>query len=81
MNAQIHSFHGGIHPPENKRQSTGGTITEAPVPSRIVLPLQQHIGLPADPLVKVGDKVLKGQTVAEAIGRISANIHAQLPVQ
>ncbi|MBN3563351.1 electron transport complex subunit RsxC [Aliamphritea spongicola] len=76
MNAQIHSFHGGIHPPENKRQSTGGTITEAPVPSRIVLPLQQHIGLPADPLVKVGDKVLKGQTVAEAIGRISANIHA-----
>ncbi len=76
MNAQIHSFHGGIHPPENKRQSTGGCITEAPVPSRIILPLQQHIGLPADPLVKMGDKVLKGQTVAEAIGRISANIHA-----
>ncbi|WP_271273596.1 electron transport complex subunit RsxC [Aliamphritea hakodatensis] len=76
MTAQIHSFHGGIHPPENKRQSTGGTITEAPVPSRIVLPLQQHIGLPADPLVNVGDTVLKGQTVAEAIGRISANIHA-----
>ncbi|WP_261844307.1 electron transport complex subunit RsxC [Aliamphritea ceti] len=76
MTAQVHSFHGGIHPPENKRQSTGGSIICAPVPSRVVLPLQQHIGLPADPLVKVGDKVLKGQTVAEAIGRISANIHA-----
>ena len=76
MNVQVHSFHGGIHPPENKRQSTGGNITPAPVPERIILPLQQHIGLPADPLVKVGDKVLKGQPVAEAIGRISANIHA-----
>ncbi|GGK76011.1 electron transport complex subunit RsxC [Amphritea balenae] len=73
---KVHSFHGGIHPPENKKQSTGAAISAAPVPSRIVLPLQQHIGLPADPLVKVGDRVLKGQQVAEAIGRISANIHA-----
>ncbi|MBQ0757415.1 MAG: RnfABCDGE type electron transport complex subunit C, partial [Amphritea sp.] len=73
---RVHSFHGGIHPPENKKQSTGAPITMAPVPSRIVLPLQQHIGLPADPVVKVGERVLKGQLVAEAIGRISANIHA-----
>lgn len=73
---KVHSFHGGIHPPENKRQSTGAPISAAPVPARIVLPLQQHIGLPADPVVKIGDRVLKGQLVAEAIGRISANIHA-----
>ncbi|MCV6612395.1 MAG: electron transport complex subunit RsxC [Amphritea sp.] len=73
---KVHSFHGGIHPPENKRQSTGAPISAAPVPSRIVLPLQQHIGLPADPVVNIGDRVLKGQLVAEAIGRISANIHA-----
>ncbi len=73
---KVHSFHGGIHPPENKRQSTGAPISAAPIPSRIVLPLQQHIGLPADPVVNIGDRVLKGQLVAEAIGRISANIHA-----
>ncbi|BBB25575.1 electron transport complex subunit RsxC [Amphritea japonica] len=73
---RVHSFHGGIHPPENKKQSTGAPITLAPIPSQIVLPLQQHIGLPADPVVKVGERVLKGQLVAEAIGRISANIHA-----
>lgn len=73
---RVHSFHGGIHPPENKKQSTGASISIAPVPTKIVLPLQQHIGLPADPVVKVGDQVLKGQLVAEAIGRISANIHA-----
>lgn len=75
---RVHSFHGGIHPPENKKQSTGAPIGIAPLPSRVILPLQQHIGLPADPVVKVGDHVLKGQRVAEAIGRISANIHASI---
>ncbi|RTE65545.1 electron transport complex subunit RsxC [Amphritea opalescens] len=75
---RVHQFHGGIHPPENKKQSTGAPISLAPLPSRIILPLQQHIGLPADPIVKVGDRVLKGQRVAEAIGRISANIHASI---
>ncbi|WP_417226319.1 electron transport complex subunit RsxC [Amphritea sp.] len=75
---RVHQFHGGIHPPENKKQSTGAPITLAPLPTRVVLPLQQHIGLPADPVVNVGDHVLKGQLVAEAIGRISANIHASI---
>ncbi|MEH6578267.1 MAG: electron transport complex subunit RsxC [Amphritea sp.] len=76
MNVKVHSFHGGIHPPENKKQSTGAPIGMAPLPKRIILPLQQHIGLPADAVVKKGERVLKGQLVAEAIGRISANIHA-----
>lgn len=75
---RVHGFHGGIHPPENKKQSTGAPISLAPLPTRIVLPLQQHIGLPADPVVNVGDRVLKGQKVAEAIGRISANIHSSI---
>lgn len=75
---RVHGFHGGIHPPENKKQSTGAPISLAPVPTRIVLPLQQHIGLPADPVVNVGDRVLKGQKVAEAVGRISANIHSSI---
>ncbi|MBR9867721.1 MAG: electron transport complex subunit RsxC [Oceanospirillales bacterium] len=75
---KVHSFHGGIHPPENKKQSTGAPISLAPLPSRVVLPLQQHIGLPAEPVVNVGDRVLKGQLVAEAVGRISANIHASV---
>lgn len=76
MSVKIHQFHGGIHPPENKKQSTGAPIGIAPLPARIILPLQQHIGLPADPVVTVGERVLKGQLVAESVGRISANIHA-----
>ena len=73
---KVYAFHGGIHPPENKRQSNGAPIKAAPLPAQLVLPLAQHIGAPAEPLVKVGDRVLKGQLIAEPIGRISASLHA-----
>lgn len=70
------SFHGGIHPPENKRQSTGGPIQVAPIPEKLIVPLSQHIGAPSETIVSVGDRVLKGQVISEAIGRISVNVHA-----
>ncbi len=73
---KIHSFHGGIHPPENKKQSTRADIDRCPLPKILVVPTQQHIGMPADPIVKVGQKVLKGELIAESVGRISASIHA-----
>ncbi|ANG62153.1 electron transport complex subunit RsxC [Marinobacterium aestuarii] len=72
----VFAFHGGVHPPENKRQSTRTPIRQAPLPDQLVLPLSQHIGAPAEPLVKVGDKVLKGQRIADPVGRISAALHA-----
>ncbi|MCP4598250.1 electron transport complex subunit RsxC [Neptuniibacter sp.] len=71
-----HAFHGGVHPPENKRQSTGGPIQIAPVPERLIVPLSQHIGAPSEVVVSVGDRVLKGQVIAEAVGRVSVNVHA-----
>ncbi len=73
---RIYSFHGGIHPPDNKRQSLGAPIKQAPLPSRLILPLQQHIGKSATPIVEVGDRVLKGQKIADATGFISAALHA-----
>lgn len=73
---RVYSFFGGIHPPDNKKQSTRADIGRAPIPSVLVIPMQQHLGLAADPIVKVGDKVLKGQMIAEPVGRISAAIHA-----
>lgn len=73
---RLYSFHGGIHPPENKKQSLGGPIAHAPLPATLILPLQQHIGQPAQPLVQVGDQVLKGQMIAAPVGRISAALHA-----
>ena len=73
---KVFAFHGGIHPPENKKQSTRAGVSRAPIPERLVIPVQQHIGGAADPIVAPGDRVLKGQMIAEPIGRISAAIHA-----
>lgn len=69
-------FPGGIHPPENKRQSTRDAIRPMPLPAYLILPLQQHIGAPAKPCVAVGDTVVKGQLLAEANGPVSATLHA-----
>lgn len=53
-------------------------LTETYAPSRIELPLRQHIGAPAKPVVQVGDTVAAGQLVAQADGVISANIHSSV---
>lgn len=72
----IFKFHGGIHPPENKSQSTQFPIQTLPLPARLFVPLQQHMGQAAQVCVQVGDMVYKGQTIANAQGSISAAIHA-----
>ncbi len=74
--SKIWQFHGGIHPPENKQQSLQQAIRQLPLPTHLTVPLQQHIGGPADPLVKIGDKVLKGQLIAQPVGHISVGVHA-----
>jgi electron transport complex protein RnfC len=73
---KIFKFHGGVHPPENKSQSTQLPIGHLPLPEKIVLPLRQHVGNIPKIKVAVGDKVLKGQLIAEAEGAVSAAIHA-----
>lgn len=73
---QIWDFHGGVHPPENKQQSVQSPIADIELPSEIILPLNQHIGAAAEPVVEVGDRVLKGQLVADAEGVFSAAVHA-----
>jgi len=73
---KIWDIHGGIHPPENKLQSLGQGIITAPIAPQLTLPLSQHIGAPAKPIVQVGDPVLKGQCIAEAVGPVSVPLHA-----
>jgi electron transport complex protein RnfC len=72
----LHSFDGGIHPQENKYQSTQTAIAQLPLPAQLVVPVGQHIGAPAEVIVAVGDVVLKGQMIAKPKGFISAAIHA-----
>ncbi|MDH5786436.1 MAG: electron transport complex subunit RsxC [Chromatiales bacterium] len=69
-------FPGGIHLEGHKAISTGQPIAEAAIPKELVIPLQQHIGAAAKPLVRVGDTVLKGQMIAQAEGQVSAPLHA-----
>lgn len=72
----VRDIHGGIHPPENKQQSNRSPIRMAGIPPELVIPLSQHIGAPATPVVGIGDCVLKGQMIAEARGPVSAPVHA-----
>ncbi|AQQ69596.1 electron transport complex subunit RsxC [Microbulbifer agarilyticus] len=73
---KINDFHGGVHPPENKHQSTGEPIGSIPLAEDLIVPLNQHIGGTAISLVKLGDEVLKGQKIAEADGPVSCPVHA-----
>jgi electron transport complex protein RnfC len=69
-------FHGGVHPPEHKLESSALPAARAPLPGLLVLPLQQHIGAKPKVLVQAGDKVLKGQLLARAEGNLSSGLHA-----
>ncbi|RQW29287.1 electron transport complex subunit RsxC [Rhodobacteraceae bacterium CH30] len=69
-------FHGGIHPPEFKALSNGTPIATPPLPAHFVVPLSQHLGNPAKACVALGERVLAGQRIGDADGRISAAVHA-----
>lgn len=70
------TFTGGIHPYDGKELSKDKPIKEYLPKGDLVYPLSQHIGAPAKPIVKKGDKVLAGQKIAEADGYVSAPIYA-----
>ena len=70
------TFTGGIHPYDGKELSKSKPIKEILPKGDLVYPLSQHIGAPAQPVVKKGDHVLTGQKIAEAGGFVSAPIYA-----
>ncbi len=78
MDFEIYQFKGGVHPDDKKELSKNSKIEELEPPEFIRLPLSQHIGAPAKPIVKEGDYVLKGQMVAEAGGFVSAPVHSSV---
>ena len=73
---QVWNIPGGIHPAEHKTLSNRTPIQRAPLPKRLVLPLNQHIGAAAEPVVELGERVLKGQLIAAANGFVSVPVHA-----
>ncbi len=68
---------GGVHAEERKSGTSELPITTGlPIAKKLYIPLQQHVGKPAEPIVKVGERVLKGQLLAHSQGMISAPVHA-----
>ncbi|MFP1678851.1 electron transport complex subunit RsxC [Alloalcanivorax sp. C16-2] len=74
--APVFDFPGGVHPPQHKGRSNGTPIQPGPLPAQLVLPLNMHLGAPAKPCVAEGDRVLKGEKIAEPVGAVSAALHA-----
>ena len=70
------TFKGGVHPYDGKELSKAKPVKEFLPGKEMVYPLSQHIGAPAQPVVKKGDSVLAGQKIAEMGGFVSAPIHA-----
>ena len=76
MKHRVWHLRGGIHPPERKSLSLSHPLRQAPLPDQLIVPLRQHIGAPVSPCVKVGDRVLKGQRIADSDKPTGAPVHA-----
>ncbi len=72
----LFTFRGGIHPPDNKEVTEKIKIENFKRPKFIYLPMLQHIGSILEPLVKIGDRVLKGQKIADSDAFLSVPIHS-----
>ncbi len=76
---RLRTFRGGIYPPHNKSCTEMKNIVDLyPRRDLLYFPMQQHIGVPCEPLVKVGDRVLVGQKIGDSEAFLSAPIHASI---
>jgi len=74
----MRTFKQGIYLKENKELSEEQKIKRISLPSKVILPLSQHIGAPCEPLVKKRDAVKKGEKVADSHSFVSSPIHASI---
>ncbi len=81
MHMSLAIFKGGVHPEYRKELTASLAIVTAPVPQKVFIPLQQHIGAPCEPLVEVGDSVKAGQKIGDSEGFVSAPVHASISGQ
>lgn len=78
MKMKKKTFPRGIHPPEGKEWTADKAIEVLPPPEKVYIPLHQHFGQPAQPLVKKGDTILRGQKIGKAPALFSADVHASV---
>ena len=68
---------GGVHPPDQKLTAQAA-IESIPLPDEVYIPLGQHIGSPAKPIIEKGQAVKVGDLLAESTGFISAPVHSSV---
>lgn len=73
----VKQVRGGVHVAHHKNTAELEVVRITP-PKKIVLPMQQHIGAPCEPTVKVGDTVCVGQVVGDTDKFVSAPIHSSV---
>lgn len=76
MNRVLQRFPGGVRVPRFKELTNTEPVAAVPIPERLAFPLRGHIGTPARPVVQAGERVLKGQPIAQADSYVSQTIHA-----
>ncbi|MGF1645046.1 MAG: electron transport complex subunit RsxC [Thiotrichales bacterium] len=69
-------FRHGIHPAYHKDETRSQPIRRLPFALRLIVPVLQHIGIPARPVVRIGQEVVRGEVIAEADGWMSVPVHA-----
>ncbi|MFP4363750.1 MAG: electron transport complex subunit RsxC [Spirochaetia bacterium] len=70
---------GGVHPDDKKDATENLSIKNAVIPSEFIIPMQQHIGKPAERVVEAGDEIREGMVLGRAQGFVSASIHSPIP--
>lgn len=73
-----YTFNRGIHPEGYKELTAEIPLSEMPAPATLYIPLSQHLGAPAEAVVKVGDKVKVGTLIGKAKGYVSANVYSSV---
>lgn len=74
---KFQGFKGGVHPPSFKTTEGCATVNMG-IPSKVVIPMSQHLGAPCQPLVKKGDTVKVGQVIGDTDAFVSAPIHSSV---
>ena len=75
---RLSGYYGGVHPTERIGVTEHLPLVRFPEPETVIIPLSQHAGAPATPVVAAGEYVRVGQKIGEASGFISAPVHSSV---
>jgi Na+-translocating ferredoxin:NAD+ oxidoreductase RnfC subunit len=70
------AFKGGVHPADSKDQTNTRAVERAPLPPMLAVPVSQHLGAACSPVVEKGDRVRRGQLIADVEAMVSAPVHS-----